>query len=332
MQSEARVDAGAGRPERNEPAASPAAETPLTVIGAILANLVIALAKFAAAFASGSSAMLAEGIHSSVDTGNELLLLVGLRRSRRPADRSHPLGYGMELYFWSLMVAVLLFGIGGGFSIYEGVHRLGHPPERGSVVWNYIVLGVSLLAEGASWAIAGRAIVRHERGRNFWQKLHHSKDPSKFMVLGEDTAALLGVLVAFVGVFLGERLHATWPDAVASIIIGSILCGVALYLIWETKGLLIGEGAAPEVVAGVRRLTQEQSGVRSVQRPVTVHLGPEEVLVILDVEFEPTLGAERVALAIDEIEHRIRATYPEMRHILIEAQRTGDAATSVATR
>lgn len=322
MQSETSVEPVHGQ-SGEQPAAAGhgAGETPLTIIGAILANLLIAIAKFAAALASGSSAMLAEGFHSVVDTGNELLLLVGLRRSRLPPDRSHPLGYGMELYFWSLMVAVLLFGIGGGFSIYEGVHRLQHPPEPGSAVWNYIVLGVALVAEGASWVIAGRAIVRHERGRTFWQKLHHSKDPSKFMVLGEDTAALLGVLVAFVGVYLGQRLHATWPDAVASILIGTILCCVAVYLIWETKGLLIGEGAAPEVVRDVRRLTREQPGVLDVQRPVTVHLAPDQVLVILDVEFEPALAADRVALAIDEIEQRIRAVYPEMRHILIEAQR-----------
>jgi cation diffusion facilitator family transporter len=296
-------------------------ERPLTIIGAIVANLVIAAAKFVAATFSGSSAMFAEGIHSLVDTGNEVLLLIGLRRSQRGPDDTHPLGYGRELYFWSLIVAVLLFGFGGGFSIYEGVHRLEHATERGPAVWNYVVLGISFLAEGASWMIAARALSRHERGRTFWKKLHHSKDPSKFMVFGEDTAALLGIVVAFGGVFVGEWLDASWPDAVASIVIGGILCAVAVYLVYETKNLLIGEGADPEVVKHMRELAAGHAGVLDVRQPATVHLGPDEVVVILNVRFEPSLNAEKVAAIIDDIEHAIRGRYPEMRHILIEAQR-----------
>jgi cation diffusion facilitator family transporter len=298
-----------------------AKERPITIIGAIVANLVIAVAKFVAAAFSGSSAMLAEGIHSVVDTGNEVLLLIGLRRSQRGPDETHPLGYGRELYFWSLIVAVLLFGFGGGFSIYEGVHRLEHATARGPVVWNYVVLGVSFLAEGASWMIAARAVSRHERGRTFWKKLHHSKDPSKFMVFGEDTAALLGILVAFAGVLVGEWLDASWPDAAASIVIGGILCAVAVYLVYETKNLLVGEGADPEVVHHMRELAAGHPGVLDVRKPATVHLGPDEVIVILNVRFEPRLSAEKVAAIIDDIEHAIRGRYPEMRHILIEAQR-----------
>ncbi|HTV22942.1 MAG TPA: cation diffusion facilitator family transporter [Polyangiaceae bacterium] len=304
-----------------EPPPGDAEERPLTIIGAIVANLVIAIAKFVAAAFSGSSAMLAEGIHSVVDTGNEVLLLVGLKRSRQRADREHPLGYGMELYFWSLIVAVLIFGLGGGFSIYEGVHRLEHPLAAGSQAWSYAVLGVAFLAEGGSWLIAARALSRQERGRSFWKKLHHSKDPSKFMVFGEDSAALLGILVAFAGVFLGDRLHATWPDAVASILIGCILAGVAAYLMYETKHLLIGEGAHPEIVRHVRAIAARHSAVLDVRQPVTVYLSPREVLLILDVRFDPTLAAERVAAAIDEMEQAIKRDYPEMKHILIEAQR-----------
>jgi cation diffusion facilitator family transporter len=303
-------------------------ERPLTVIGAIVANLVIAVAKFVAAAFSGSSAMLTEGIHSLVDTGNEVLLLIGISRSRRRPDRQHPLGYGMELYFWSLIVAVLLFGFGGGFSIYEGALRLEHPTPRGPALWNYVVLGISFLAEGASWTIAAAAISRSKRGKTFWKKLHRSKDPSKFMVFGEDTAALLGILVALAGVMLGEWLDASWPDAVASIIIGGILCLVAVYLIYETKNLLIGEGADPEVVTHIRELTSRQPGVRDVRQPATVHLGPDEVLLILNVRFEPHLGAEKVAATIDELQRIIKSGHPEMRHILIEAQRVEGPAES----
>lgn len=296
-------------------------ERPLTIVGAIVANLVIAIAKFVAGGFSGSSAMLAEGIHSVVDTGNEVLLLIGLKRSRQPADPEHPLGYGMELYFWSLIVAVLIFGLGGGFSIYEGVHRLEHPMQAGSQTWSYVVLGVAFLAEGASWAIAARALQKEERGKSFWRKLHRSKDPAKFMVFGEDSAALLGIVVAFLGVFLGERLHATWPDAVASIVIGAILAGVAGYLMYETKHLLIGEGADPAIVRHVRLLAARHPAVLDVRQPVTVYLSPAEVLLILNVRFDPTLAAERVAAAIDDMERTIKAEYPEMKHILIEAQR-----------
>jgi cation diffusion facilitator family transporter len=294
----------------------------------MVANLIIAAAKFVAAGSSGSSAMLAEGIHSLVDTGNEVLLLVGLHRSRRRADATHPMGYGMELYFWSLIVAVLLFGVGGGFSIYEGIHRFSHPSKEGSPGWNYVVLAISLVAEAASWTIAARALRRQERGASFWEKLHHSKDPSSFMVFGEDTAALLGILVAFAGVFLGQRLHASWPDAVASIVIGGILCCVAVYLVYETKHLLIGESAAPDVVRRVRELATAQPGVLDVWRPASVYLSPEEVLLILNVRFQPQLSAELVARTIDGIQEAIRSEYPEMKHIFIEAEPAGASAGS----
>jgi cation diffusion facilitator family transporter len=272
--------------------------------------------------------MLAEGIHSLVDTGNEVLLLVGLHRSRRRADSTHPMGYGRELYFWSLIVAVLLFGLGGGFSIYEGIHRFSHPSQEGSPTWNYVVLAISFVAEAASWSIAVRALRRRERGASFWQKLHHSKDPSSFMVFGEDTAALLGILVAFAGVFLGQQLNATWPDALASIAIGGILCCVAIYLVYETKHLLIGESADPEVVRRVRELAATQPGVLEAWRPASVYLSPDEVLLILNVRFQPQLSAELVARAIDGIQHAIRQEYPEMKHIFVEAEPSGARAGS----
>ncbi len=308
---------------RRETGSEDSKESSLTVYGAMAANLLIAAAKFVAASVSGSSAMLAEGIHSLVDTGNEVLLLVGLHRSRRSADATHPMGYGLELYFWSLIVAGLLFGVGGGFSIYEGIHRLSHPSKEGSPVWNYAVLGISFVSEAASWTIAARAVRRGARGGSFWEKLHRSKDPSSFMVFGEDTAALIGILVAFTGVFLGQRLNATWPDAVASIVIGGILCCVAIYLVYETKHLLIGESADPEVVRRVRELAVAQPGVLEAWRPASVYLSPHEVLLILNVRFQPQLSAELVARSIDGIQHAIRSEYPEMKHIFVEAEPAG---------
>jgi cation diffusion facilitator family transporter len=297
-----------------------ASEKPLTVVGALCANLVIALAKFVAAALSGSSAMLSEGIHSLVDTGNQVLLLVGIRRSQRPADASHPLGYGQELYFWSLIVAVLLFGVGGGVSIYEGVHRLSHPVKGGSALWSYVVLGVSFISEGVSWAIAARALERQERGGSFWQKLHRSKDPSTFIVFGEDSAALLGILVALAGVFFSQWLHTDWPDAAASIVIGGILCGVAVYLATETKHLLIGEGADREVVKRIRAIASQHPGVRNVGYPATMYLGPYEALLILDIRFDPRLDGEGLARTIRDIEREIQAEFPVMKRIYIEAQ------------
>jgi cation diffusion facilitator family transporter len=296
-------------------------EKPITIVGALVANLVIAAAKFAGAALSGSSAMFSEGIHSVVDTGNQILLLIGIKRSRLPPDRHHPLGYGRELYFWSLIVAVLLFGVGGGFSVYEGVHRLQHPVERGSPFWNYVVLAIAFVAEGTSWTIAVRAIHRGERGNTFWKKLHRSKDPSKFMVFGEDTAALLGILVAFAGVYFGERLQAAWPDAAASIGIGIILCAVAVYLVYETKNLLIGEGADQDVVRHICQLASQHAGVREVLSPSTVYLAPDEAVLTLNVRFDPQLAADGLAGTIDDIQRVIKAEYPEMKHIYIEAER-----------
>jgi cation diffusion facilitator family transporter len=295
-------------------------EKPITVIGALAANLVIALAKFVAAAISGSSAMLSEGIHSIVDTGNQLLMLLGIGRGRKPPDALHPLGYGQELYFWSLIVAVLLFGMGGVFSIYQGVHRLHHPAEPGSALWNYVVLGVALLSEGTSWLIAVRAIRRRERGRGFWRKLHRSKDPSKFVVFGEDSAALIGIVVAFLGILLSQRLHQNWPDAAASMVIGGVLCCVAVYLVYQTRNLIIGEGADQEVVGRIREITAGHAKVREVRQPATMHLGPEDVLLMLNVRFDPSLGADGVAHTIDDIERAIKSEYPEMKHIYIEAQ------------
>ncbi len=297
-------------------------EKPITVYGAIASNLLIAVMKFAVAFITGSSAMLAEGIHSTADTGNELLLLLGLRQSRKPSDETHPLGHGRELYFWGLIVAIMLFSTGAGMSIYEGITGLQNPSEMKNVLWNYVVLGGSFVAEGISWAIAFRKLLQQKKGNEtLWQSLRTSKDPALFLVLGEDTAALAGLLVAFAGVFLGDLFHTHYPDVIASIIIGLILAAVSIYLIYESKSLLIGESADSDVVTHVQDLVQNHPAVAKARRPLTMHLSPEEVFVALDVQFKPDLDTSDLIGIVDELENKIHQEHPNVGHIYIEIER-----------
>lgn len=295
-------------------------EKPITVVAAIIANLVIAIAKFWAAMVSGSSAMLAEGVHSVVDTGNEALLLIGAKRSKKAADEGHPFGYGKELYFWGLIVAMLLFSVGGGMSIYEGLHRLHEPREGGSLIWNYVVLGVAFVAEGTSLVIAIKAVHEGSDEGTFWQKFHRSKDPTKFLVVGEDTAALLGILLAFAGVSLSHLTKSRYPDAIASMLIGVLLCSVAAYLVYESKNLLIGESTDRSTVKRIAAIANEHSAVRHVGWPATMHLAPDQVILNLDLQFDERLTTTEIAQAIDAIEETIRNEFPEIKRIFLEAQ------------
>lgn len=297
-----------------------AAKRPVAVYGAIAANLLIAVTKFLAAWATGSSAMVSEGIHSVVDTGNELLLLLGLRRSRRPPNAKHPFGYGQELYFWSLIVAVVLFGIGGGMSVYEGLLHLLHPTPPGDPFWNYVVLAIDAVAEGSSWLLALREFRREKLSGSFWRALRASKDPSVYTVLAEDSAALLGILVAFAGIYLGHRLHNPYLDGAAAILIGLILSAVAVFLVYESRGLLLGESADPQVVARIGELARADAAVVGVGTPLTMHFGPEEILLNLEVEFRPELPATEVVRAIDRLEEAIRREFPAIRRIFVESE------------
>lgn len=295
-------------------------ESPVAIWGAIAANLLIAVTKFVAAGFTGSSAMLSEGIHSVVDTGNQSLLLLGLRRSRKPPDEHHPFGHGKELYFWSLIVAVLLFGIGGGMSIYEGITHLRHPVPDSNPTWNYAVLGAAFLFEGISWMVAFREFRPKTRGVGFWKAIHGSKDPSIVTVIFEDSAALAGLVIAFLGVFLHHQFGFAWADGAASILIGLVLAVVAVFLVYESKGLLIGESTDPEVVASIRAAACEVPGVVGVQSPMTMHLGPEEVLLNLEVQFQRDLPAHRISDAVEQLEKILRERHPSIRHVFIEAR------------
>ncbi len=293
---------------------------PLVLYGALAANLLIAASKFFAAFITGSSAMMAEGIHSTVDSGNEVLLLLGLRGSRRPPDERHPFGYGKEIYFWGLIVAVILFGVGGGMSIYEGVLHLLHPTESRDPFWNYVVLGIAFFADGSSWLLGVRALVAKEGGGNLLKSIRRSKDPSVFTIVAEDSAALAGVAAAFFGVYLEHRFDNPAFDGGASIVIGLIMAIAAGILVFESRGLLLGESADPELVEDIQALAARDEAVQRVFRPLTMHLGPEEVLLNIDVEFHPALGAEDVAAAVDRLESAIRTRHPEVKRIFIETE------------
>ncbi|MCP6758526.1 MAG: cation diffusion facilitator family transporter [Fischerella sp. CENA71] len=291
-----------------------------TIFAAMGANLAIAITKFIAAAITGSSAMISEGIHSVVDTGDQLLLLLGLRMSQKPADDSHPFGYGQELYFWTLIVAILIFAIGGGMSIYEGITHLINPSPLENPMWNYIVLGVAIIFEGFSWTVALREFLPTQGKQHFWQAIKNSKDPTVFTVLFEDTAAILGLFVAFIGIFLGHLFNNVYFDGIASIIIGIILAIVAVLLARESKGLLVGESAAPQTIANIRSLSKTEPGVQEVIRILTMQLAPQEVLLNLEIQFYQNLTGEEIALTVENLEAKIRQKHPEIKQIFIEAK------------
>ncbi|MDX6576925.1 MAG: hypothetical protein QOE96_2878 [Blastocatellia bacterium] len=294
-------------------------ESRTAIFAAIAGNLAIAATKFVAAFFTGSSAMLSEGIHSLVDTGNGWLMLLGFRQSQKPPDADHPFGHGKELYFWSLVVAILIFALGGGMSVYEGVTHLSHPQVHHSIL-NYLVLGFAIVFESLSFYFAYRAFRTEMSGQGVFETIRSSKDPTTFTVLFEDTAALLGLLVAFVGIFLGHWLNNPYLDGVASIVIGLILAVVAAFLAYESKGLLIGEGVDPAVLASIRSIAAADPAVAEVRKSLTMHFSPDDVLLTLDLGFKKHLTAEKIAAAVNRLEKQIRDQHPEIKHIFIEAK------------
>lgn len=302
-----------------------------TIYAAMAANGAIAVIKFIAASATGSSAMLSEGIHSVVDTGNELLLLLGIRQSKKPADDSHPFGYGQELYFWTLIVALFIFAIGGGMSIYEGIEHVKHPEPLTDPRWNYIVLGLAVIFEGYSWNVALQEFLASKNEASFWTAIRASKDPTIFTILFEDTAALIGLIIAFLGVLGGHIWGNVYLDGVASIAIGIILCGVALLLAAESKGLLIGEGADAETVASIKQITNDDPAVEKVIKVLTLHFGPQEVLLNLEIKFVDDLETAELAIAVERLERLINNQHPEVKNIFIEAKSIAAKRKSLTT-
>ena len=288
------------------------------IVTALAANLGIATIKFVAAGFTGSSAMLAEGIHSLVDTANEWLLLLGLRKSQQPATAERPFGYGRELYFWAFMVAVFIFIIGGGLSLYDGIEHIRHPAPLRSPTWNYVVLAVAFCFDGASFLVARRTFNTQRGRRPFWKAFRDSKDPSIFVVLFEDASDLLGLFIAFLGVLLSHLLNEPLLDGVASVLIGLLLLVVAGLLLRETKSLLLGEPAEAQLLQKLTTLVQAEPTVVSTGLPLSSYLSPHELLVVLPVEFTPDLPAARLTTTIEQLCAAIKVAYPDVRHVFIQ--------------
>jgi cation diffusion facilitator family transporter len=301
-----------------------AAESKKAIVAAVIGNAAIAAIKFVAATVTGSSAMISEGIHSLVDTGNGILLYHGLRRGARPPDAQHAFGHGMELYFWSLIVAISIFALGGGMSIYEGITHLLHPSPLESPYVNYIVLGLSVVFESISFAVAWRAFRAHKGSKSSLTAVRHGKDPSLFTVLFEDTAALLGLVAAFFGVLLSDLFDMPRLDGAASIVIGLILVSAAVWLAAESRSLLVGEAADPELVEAVRQIALTDPAVVGLGSVLTMHLGPDQILLNIEVEFRPHISVEQVDAAVRRIESHIRGPYPRVSRIFIEVHRPQD--------
>jgi cation diffusion facilitator family transporter len=292
----------------------------LVVYAALAGNLAIAITKFVAAAITGSSAMLSEGVHSLVDTTNEVLLLYGMSRAKKDPDRSHPFGYGRELYFWAFIVALLVFALGAGVSIYEGVAHLMHPEPMERPLVNYIVLLASMVFEGASWLLALRDFRSHKGDLGYFQAFRRSKDPTTFTVLFEDSAALLGLLIALAGVAAAQWLAMPRLDGVASIAIGIVLAISSLLLARETKGLLIGESAHPQVRDAILRIAGADADVRSANGVLTVQMGPDQVVAALSAEFRDGLDSNRIEACVNRIEAAIKQSHPVVSVLFVKPQ------------
>jgi cation diffusion facilitator family transporter len=289
------------------------------VYAAISANVAIASAKFIAAYFTGSSAMLSEGIHSLVDTGNGGLLLLGLRLSSKPADETHPFGYGKELYFWTLVVALLIFAVGGGASLIEGIRHVQHPLPLEDPTWSYAILGFSFVFESYALWIGLSEFRQHQGKQSLWAAIHASKDPTTFTVIFEDSAALVGLLIAFSGIFCGHLFRLPFLDGVASILIGLLLMSVAMLLAGESKDLLVGEGADRQTLRSIRELVQNDGGVERAGYPLTMYFGPHNVLLAMNVQFRSGISFAEMEQTIDRVETSIRRNYPNIRRIYLEA-------------
>ena len=292
----------------------------VAIYAALGGNGAITATKFTAAFFTGSSAMWSEGIHSLVDTGNQVFLLMGLKRSQEPPTDLHPFGHGKEVYFWAFVVAIFIFSLGAGISFYEGWHRIHNPQPLTDVYINYIVLGLAMVFEGIVWGIAFREFKKTLGDRSFISGIIDSKDPTVAVVLMEDTAAMLGLVIALVGISLGEYLGMPELDGWAALTIGLVLALTATFLAIETKSLLIGEAADPAVVKEVERLAGLEPTIEKVGDVLTMHLGPQDILVNLSVDFKNDVTAGKIETVIAQIDSRLRKTHPEVTRVFIEAE------------
>ncbi|MDD1658181.1 MAG: cation diffusion facilitator family transporter [Methanomicrobiales archaeon] len=295
----------------------------IAVVAAIIGNLIIAIIKFVAAAITGSSAMISEGIHSIVDMGNGVLVLHGMNRARQPADESHPFGYGKALYFWTHIVAVSIFGIGGGMSLYEGVSHIRHvapDAQMGDPTAAYLVLAISFVVESGTFMVAMKHFLQAKGDTGAWQFIKQSKDPSLYTVVLEDSAALLGLIFAFLGIFFGHMFNNAYLDGAASIAIGLLLMSVAGILASRSQGLLLGEGVNPDQLADIRRRVELDPAIERAGDILTMYMGPHDLLVNMGVCFVPGTTAEQMHEAIRRIEADLHSAYPETNRVYIEAE------------
>ena len=292
----------------------------VVVYAALLGNLAIALVKFVAAYITNSSAMLSEAVHSVVDTLNEILLLHGMKKSQKPANAKHPFGYGRELYFWAFIVALMVFALGAIVSVYQGVLHILHPEEMKNPLINYIVLGFAILCEGTSWFVALKAFKKTKGSLGYFEAFRRSKDPTTFTVLFEDSAALIGLFIALLGIFLAHQLDMPVLDGVASILIGVVLAVSAFLLARETKGLLLGETADPQLRHNVLQIAQDDVAVQSANGVLTEQIGAHQVIASLSLEFKDNLTSDDIELCVNRIEARIRQIHPEIVALFVKPQ------------
>lgn len=290
------------------------------IIAALIGNTLISITKFAAASITGSSAMLSEGIHSIVDTGNQILLLYGLKRAARPASPQFPFGHGKEIYLWSFVVAILIFAVGAGISIYEGINHILHPPTLHDPTVNYIVLGFAMIFEGGALYFAVTEFNKVRGSFSYIEAVQRGKDPSMFVVLFEDCAAMLGLVVAFAGIMLAQITENILWDGIASVIIGLILAFTAIWLARETKSLLIGEGANKDIVDGIHKIASKQDSIEKINEVLTLHMGPEFILVNMSISFKDHLPVGNIEKAIEIITKEIKENFPVAKKVFIEAE------------
>ncbi|MDZ7693473.1 MAG: cation diffusion facilitator family transporter [Balneolaceae bacterium] len=291
------------------------------IYAALIGNGLIAITKFIASVITGSSAMLSEGIHSVVDTGNQLLLLLGLKRAKKPADENYPFGHGKEIYFWSFIVAIMIFAVGAGISLYEGIHSVMDPHPVENPLINYIVLGLAMIFEAFAWYFAWKEFNKMREGREYFEAVRKGKDPTTFVVLFEDSAAMLGLIVAFIGIGVGQLTGNPMYDGIASIIIGIILGLTAAWLAYETKGLLIGESADQKIISGINQIANTFEEIAAINETLTMHMGPNFILVNISVDYRDNISSQEVENSISRLNKEIKENFPRVKRIFVEAER-----------
>nr|WP_294790908.1 cation diffusion facilitator family transporter [uncultured Mucilaginibacter sp.] len=291
-----------------------------SIYSALIANLLIAVTKFVAGAVSNSSAMIAEGVHSVVDTINQLLLLLGIRLSKKRPDKYHPLGYGKELYFWSFVVSIMIFGLGGGISIYQGVLHILNPIEQGDPFWSYVVLSLSIIFEGSSLIIAAKEFNRLRNGQTWWDAIVNSKDPSTFLVLFEDAAAVVGLLIVMICLWLSHHFNKPFIDGIASLLVGLLLVFVSMILARESRSLLMGEGIRKKTKARIKIIVEDDEAVLRLMHLLSTYQSPEEVLLMLIVAFKPDQNTAKINDAIDRIRAKIKAEFNLIKFVIIQPE------------